>query len=77
MTYKAIEREFLDCIDKGIITITRDSKFIYMCAYSCHGTEFLPTCPLSGHDDRWCKHDGKYNRELLSACHKKYPELFV
>ena len=77
MTYEAIEAEFLDCVDKGIVTIIYDSKFIYTCTCSCHGAKFLPACPLSDHDDPWCKHDGNYAKELLSACHKKYPELFI
>ena len=79
MTYGAIEAEFLDCVDKGLITITSDNDGItyYRCTHSCRVSSNRPTCPLSDHDDRWCKHDGKYSRELLSICHKKYPELFI
>ena len=77
MTYEAIEAEFLDCVDKGIVTIIYDSKFIYTCTCSCHGAKFLPACPLSDHDDRWCKHGGEHYKNLLAKVYQTRPELFI
>ena len=79
MTYRAIEAEFLDCVDKGLITITSDNDDItsYHCTHSCGASGNRPTCPIGRHNDRWCMHDGPYKKKLLSACHKKYPELFI
>lgn len=79
MTYEAIKTEFLDCIDKGIITITRypNGDTDYNCTHSCRTSSNRPNCPIGHHNDRWCKHDGQYSDKLLYLCRTKYPELFI